>query len=150
LWDCCAGSTPSEEIDDAEHGSVAEFDVLASAETVQGFFGRDSGGSFNAEAIINGTFSFEMKVVTAPADGTPWFFKMEADGNTSSTPDILLNTSNEGQDPVTGEWQTYTFDILTLLDAGLDITAIDMVGIYPAWGQGAGAVYRVDNVVFKQ
>jgi beta-glucanase (GH16 family) len=149
LWDCCAGSTPSEEIDDEAHGSVAEFDVLDSADTVQGFFGRDTGGSFNAEAIINGTFSFEMKVVTAPADGTPWILKMEADGNTSDTGDIPLNTSNEGLDPVTGEWQTYTFDVLALLDAGLDITAIDVVMVFPAWGQGAGAVYRIDNATFN-
>ncbi|MFT5312234.1 MAG: beta-glucanase (GH16 family) [Paraglaciecola sp.] len=149
LWDCCAGSTPSEEIDDAEHGSVAEFDVLASAETVQGFYSRDVGMPFDAESILSGTFSFEMKIVTAPADGTPWFLKMEADGNTSNTGDIPLNTSNEGQDPVAGVWQTYTFDVLALLDAGLDITAIDVVMVYPAWGQGAGAVYRIDNAVFK-
>lgn len=149
LWDCCAGSTPSEEIDDAEHGSVAEFDVLGSADTVQGFYSRDDGTPFDAESIISGTFSFEMKIVSAPADGTTWLLKMEAGGNTSNTGDIPLNTSNEGQDPVVGEWQTYTFDILTLLDAGLDITAIDVVMIFPAWGTGAGAVYRIDNVVFK-
>lgn len=149
LWDCCAGSTPSEEIDDAEHGSVAEFDILGSADTVQGFYSRDDGTPFDAESIISGTFSFEMKIVSAPAEGSTWLLKMEAGGNTSNTGDIPLNTSNEGLDPVVGEWQTYTFDILTLLDAGLDITAIDVVMIFPAWGTGAGAVYRIDNAVFK-
>jgi beta-glucanase (GH16 family) len=149
LWDCCAGSTPAEVVDDAEHGSVAEFSVLGAPETVQGFFSRDAGSPFDAESIISGTFSFEMKIVAAPADGTPWLMKMEADNNTSDTGDINLNESNEGLDPVPGDWQTYTFDILTLLDAGLDISAIDVVMIFPAWGQGAGAIYRVDNVVFK-
>jgi beta-glucanase (GH16 family) len=149
LWDCCAGSTPTEETDDADHGSVAEFSVLGAPETVQGFYSRDAGSPFDAESIISGTFSFEMKIVAAPADGTPWFLKMEANGNTSDTGDINLNTSNEGQDPVAGVWQTYTFDVLTLLDAGLDISGIDVVMIYPAWGQGAGAVYRIDNAVFK-
>jgi beta-glucanase (GH16 family) len=149
LWDCCAGSIPSEETDDAEHGSVAEFDVLGDPNTVQGFYSRDVGTPFDAGTVINGTFSFEMKVVTAPAAGTPWILKMEAGGNTSDTGDIPLNTSNEGLDPVTGEWQTYTFDVLTLLDAGLDITAIDVVMVFPAWGLGAGAVYRIDNAVFK-
>ena len=49
---------------------VAEFSVLNIAETVQGFFSRDDGTPFDAEGIISGTFSFEMKIVTAPADGT--------------------------------------------------------------------------------
>ena len=48
-------------------------------------------------------------------------------------------------DPVAGVWQTYTFDLLTLADAGLDLSAIDVVMVFPAWGAGAGAVYRVDN-----
>jgi beta-glucanase (GH16 family) len=149
LWDCCAGSTPAEVTDDAQHGSVAEFSVLNIAETVQGFYSRDVGTPFDAEGIISGTFSFEMKIVTAPADGTPWIMKMEANGNTSDSGELNLNTSNEGQDPVAGEWQTYTFDILTLLDAGLDISQIDVVMVFPAWGAGLGAVYRIDNAVFK-
>ena len=69
--------------------------------------------------------------------------------NTSDSGELNLNTSNEGQDPVPGEWQTYTFDILTLLDGGLDISQIDVVLIFPAWGAGLGAVYRIDNAVFK-
>jgi beta-glucanase (GH16 family) len=149
LWDCCAGSTPTEQTDDAEHGSVAEFSVLGSPDTVQGFYSRDAGTPFDAESIISGTFSFDMKIVAAPADGTPWILKMEAGDATTNTGDLNLNTSNEGAEPVPGEWQTYTFDVLTLLDAGLDITAIDVVMIFPAWGAGAGAVYRLDNVVFK-
>ena len=149
LWDCCAGSTPSEQTDDADHGSVAEFSVLGTPDTVQGFYSRDAGTPFNAENIITGTFSFEMKITTAPAAGTPWILKMEAGENTSDTGDLNLNSSNEGVEPIPGEWQTYTFDILTLLDAGLDISEIDVVMIFPAWGQGAGAVYRIDNAVFK-
>ena len=148
LWDCCGGSTPAEVVDDAQHGMVAEFSVLNIAETVQGFYSRDVGTPFNAEDIITGTFSFEMKIVTAPADGTPWMIKMEAGNNTTSV-EGNLNTSIEGQEPVPGEWQTYTVDILTLLDNGLDISQIDVVMIFPAWGAGLGAVYRIDNAVFK-
>ncbi|MDN4501027.1 family 16 glycosylhydrolase [Alteromonadaceae bacterium BrNp21-10] len=145
LWDCCAGSVPTEVMDDEAHGLVAEFSVLGSADTVQGFYGRDS-GSFDASALLTeGVIQFEMKVDSAPAEGTPWILKLEADGNTSNTGDIPLNTSKEGLDPVTGEWQTYTFDLLTLSDAGLDISAIDVVMVFPAWGAGAGAVYRIDN-----
>jgi len=148
LWDCCGDSTPAEVADDAQHGMVAEFSVLNTAETVQGFYSRDAGTPFDAEVIITGTFSFEMKIVAAPADGTPWMMKMEADGNTSFV-EVNVNTSNEGQEPVPGEWQTYTFDILTLLDGGIDISKIDVVMIFPAWGAGLGAIYRIDNAVFK-
>jgi hypothetical protein len=88
-----------------------------------------------------------MKMVAAPSGGdTDWLLKIEADGNTSFA-EVNLNTSNEGQDPVVGQWQTYTFDLLALSDAGLDISAIDVVMIFPAWATGGGAIYRVDNAV---
>mgnify|MGYP006216912337 FL=1 len=49
--------------------------------------------------------------------------------------------------PAAGVWQTYTFPLKTLFDAGLDISAIDVLMVFPAWGSGEGAVYRLDNVV---
>lgn len=147
LWNCCADQDPAVVMDDAEHGSVAEFKVADNANTVQGFFSRDDGTPY--ESTIDGTFSFDMKIVTPPADGVPWILKLEADFNTSDTGDINLNTSKEGLDPVAGVWQTYTFDIQTFYDLGLDINKIDVVLIFPAWGQGSGAVYRVDNVMFN-
>jgi len=152
LWDCCAGSTPSVETDDVDHDQVAEFDVLGAAETVQGFTARDADGAiggtpFDASAFSStGTLSFEMKVVTAPAVGTPWILKLESVGAATNTGDLNLNSSNEGAEPVVGQWQTYTFNLSALAAAGLDLSAIDLVMIFPAWGQGAGAVYRVDNL----
>jgi len=152
LWDCCAGSTPSVETDDVDHDQVAEFDVLGAAETVQGFTARDADGAvggtpFDASAFSStGTLSFEMKVVTAPAAGTPWILKLESVGAATDTGDLNLNSSNEGAEPVVGQWQTYTFNLSALAAAGLDLSAIDLVMIFPAWGQGAGAVYRVDNL----
>lgn len=147
LWDCCAGSTPVVVVDDDVHGNVAEFSVLAAPETVQGFYSRATGTPYNAAS--DDIFSFEMKVTTAAPNGTAWFLKMEASENTSNTGDINLNSSIEGLDPVIGEWQTYTFDIATLENTGLDVSEIDVVMMFPAWGQGSGAVYRVDNVVFS-
>ena len=148
LWDCCAGSTPTVETDDADHGAVAEFSVLGNAETVQGFFGRGNGGLVDASALLTtGQFSFEMKIVSPPADGTPWLLVIEADSNASSV-EVNLNTSIEGLDPVIGEWQTYTFDVSAFADNGLDISAIDAIMVFPDWGQGLGAVYRIDNVKF--
>jgi hypothetical protein len=49
---------------------------------------------------------------------------------------------------VTGEWQTYTFNLSDLAMGGLDLSAIDVVMVFPTWGTGDGAVYRIDNVKF--
>ncbi len=150
LWDCCGGTTPTVEMDDAEHGATAEFQILDNNGTVLGFFSRDAGEPFNAEdMLLTGVFQFEMKVVSAPTAETTWLLKIEADGNTSAV-ELPLSDSLEGAAPVEGEWQTYTFDLLTLSDAGLDLSAIDVVMVFPAWATGAGAVYRLDNVVFTE
>lgn len=149
MWDCCGGTTPTEQTDDAEHGTVAEFSIGATP-TVMGFNTRSaSGGSdkpFDATAILEeGVIQFEMKVVSMPS--TPdaaWLFKVEAD-NAASAVELNLAASVEGVSPVAGQWQTYTFPLATLASAGLDVSAIDVVMIFPAWGAGEGAVYRVDN-----
>ena len=144
IWDCCGGSTPSEELDDAEHGMTAEF-IIGAEPTVMGFLANDD-IFFDASALLaGGVVQFEMKVVNAPADSSSvWKFKIES-GDATTAVELDLSDSIEGLAPVTGEWQTYTFDIATLADAGLDISAIDVVLIFPAWGTGDGAVYRIDN-----
>jgi hypothetical protein len=146
LWDCCGGTTPTVEMDDAEHGATAEFQILDNAGTVLGFYSRDAGEPFDASSLITtGVMQFEMKVVSPPSSDTTWLLKIEADGNTTFA-EVPLNSSQEGMDPVSGEWQTYTFDLLTLSDAGLDLSAIDVIMVFPAWQTGAGAIYRIDNM----
>ncbi|GAA6204051.1 hypothetical protein NBRC116600_08480 [Thalassotalea sp. SU-HH00458] len=145
IWDCCGGSTPTEEEDDASHGMVAEF-VIGSAPTVMGFLANDDVYYDASSLLQNGTVTFDMKVVTAPLDSSStWLFKIEA-GDASSAVELALSASQEGQTPVVGEWQTYTFSLQALFDAGLDISAIDVLMVFPAWGTGDGAVYRIDNV----
>ncbi|TRY31730.1 glycoside hydrolase family 16 protein [Aliiglaciecola sp. M165] len=148
LWDCCGGTTPTVAADDADHGATAEFQILDNAGTVLGFYSRDAGSPVDASAYLTtGTLTFEMKIVTPPSGGdTNWLLKVEADNNTSFA-EVNLNTSNEGQDPVVGQWQTYTFDLLALSDAGLDLSAIDVVMVFPAWQTGGGAIYRIDNAM---
>ncbi len=155
IWDCCGGSTPTVETDDDEHGATAEF-VIGAAPTVMGFSSRSGhgavGGSpFDASSMLTtGTISFDMKVVSAPTEaGTTWLLKIESSDGTTSTGEIPLNTSAEGLDPITGEWQTYTFSLQVLADAGLDLSAVDVVMVFPAWGTGEGAVYRIDNVLIS-
>ncbi|NQY64060.1 MAG: glycoside hydrolase family 16 protein [Alteromonadaceae bacterium] len=151
-WDCCTGSTPTIETDDADHGAVTEFAI--NGDTVMGFSSRAGHGAidgvpFDASSIVaTGTISFELKMTASPGD-TPWMFKVESD-EAATAVEIALSTSNEGHSsPELGVWQTYTFNLKDLAEAGLDVSKIDVLMIFPAWGTGTGAVYRVDNVVIN-
>jgi len=148
IWDCCAGSTPTEEQDDASHGMVAEF-VIGASPTVMGFL-ADDGVYYDASAILQtGVVQFDLKMVNAPNDAASvWKFKIES-GDTTTAVELDLSASQEGVSPATGQWQTYTFSLLDLFNAGLDISQIDVLMIFPAWGTGDGAVYRIDNVSIK-
>jgi beta-glucanase (GH16 family) len=145
MWDCCGGTTP-QTVQDEERGPVAEFTIGATP-TVMGFKPPENSGiQFDATSImVEGVVQFDMKVVNAPSNpDSVWKFKIEADG-ASSAVEVDLNTGNAGVDPVTGEWATYTFPLQQLSDAGLDVSAIDVLMIFPAWDTGNGAVYRVDE-----
>ena len=147
MWDCCGGSNPTEVMDDAEHGLTAEF-TIGEAPTVMGFNTRSSAGGsgtpFDATSILeNGLLQFDVKVMSNPnnPDAT-WLMKIESnEGDTA----VELPLTDAGDAPIVGEWKTYTFTFADLAGAGLDVSAIDVVMIFPAWGTGEGAVYRVDN-----
>ena len=90
-----------------------------------------------------------MKVVNAPNNAdAAWLMKIESAG-AATFAELNVNTTVEGADPVTGAWQTYTFNLSDLSSAGLDVSAIDVVMVFPAWGTGEGAVYRIDNMVIS-
>lgn len=143
LWDCCGGTDPSV-VADPDRGNVAEFQVGAT-EAVLGFLAADD-VQFDASALMaEGVLQFDMKVVAAPADpNSVWKVKVESDG-ASSEAEVDLITGNGGMEPVTGEWATYTFPLQELSDIGLDLAAIDVVMIFPAWGTGNGAIYHIDE-----
>jgi beta-glucanase (GH16 family) len=146
IWDCCGGSTPTIENDDTDHGMTAEF-VIGAQPTVMGLTAEDDVFVDASAILASGVVTFDLKVITPPNDASAtWMFKIESDG-ASTAAEVALNTSVEGLDPVTGEWQTYTFPLQTLFDAGLDISQIDVLMFFPAWGTGEGAVYRIDNVM---
>ncbi|MCP4237653.1 MAG: glycoside hydrolase family 16 protein, partial [Aestuariibacter sp.] len=152
-WDCCGGSTPMV-IDDPDMGAVTEFYVGAQP-TVNGFISRgefitDENGQaspFDGSGMLeSGVISFDMKIVSAPSNpDSVWMFKVESN-NASSAVEIELAANRDGVVPQTGEWQTYVFTLQSLADAGLDVSAIDVLMIFPAWGTGEGAVYQMDNV----
>lgn len=146
LWDCCAGSTPTIVDAGAPYGSVAQFEILGWPETVLGFL-ADEGVSADASSMLaNGAISFDMRVVSPPANAeSTWFFKVESTGAASAV-ELPLASGNYGSAPVTGEWATYNFPLQDLFDAGLDLSDINVLMIFPAWGTGQGAVYQIDNV----
>jgi len=149
IWDCCAGSTPTVENDDTAHGMTAEF-VIGASPTVMGILADDDVYLDASSALSDGVVQFEMKVVTPPNNSdSVWMFKIES-GDASAAVELALSASNEGAAPVTGQWQTYTYSLQALFDAGLDISQIDVVMVFPAWGTGEGAVYRLDNVIIGQ
>ncbi len=148
MWDCCGGSTPTVELDDDAHGNVAQFSIGAEP-TVMGFISRqantDTPAPFDASSILsNGVIQFEVKVTSMPGDAA-WLFKVEADNNASFA-ELALTDSTEGVAPILDQWQTYTFKLSDLAASGFDVSAIDVLMIFPAWGAGEGAIYRVDNV----
>jgi len=150
-WDCCGGSTAMLVTDNAEHAEATQFTI--NGDTVVGFSTRIDHGAvdgvpFDATSIeTNGTFTFDLKMLTSPGS-TDWKVKLESTAAATNA-EVSLSASQEGHaTPVLDTWQTYTFNISDLKDAGLDISAIDVVMMFPTWGQGNGAVYLIDNVKF--
>lgn len=148
IWDCCGGTTPTVENDDTAHGMTAEF-IIGATPTVMGLLADDDVYLDASNILTNGFVQFEMKVLSMPNNASAaWLFKIEA-GDASTAVELSLDASQEGQVPVIDQWQTYTFSLQRLFDAGLDISSIDVLMVFPAWGAGEGAVYRLDNVVIK-
>lgn len=146
LWDCCAGTTPTIVSADAPYGSVAQFEIPGWPETVLGFL-ADEGVNYDASPLVaNGAISFDMRIVSQPTAGpTDWFFKVESTGAATAV-ELPLADGNYGTAPVAGEWARYNFPLQELFDAGLDISDINVIMVFPAWGTGQGVVYQIDNV----
>lgn len=162
IWDCCGGTTPSIETDN-EKGAVVQFTIGADP-TVMGFNTKLVSSEATTDTALtiapkpfdaspmqaNGYVSFDMKIINPPVDPTStWKFKIESN-ETNQEVEIDLITGNNNTAPVIGQWQTYTFPLAQLASEGLDLTAIDVLMIFPAWGTGSGAIYQVDNVQITQ
>ncbi|RUO77689.1 glycoside hydrolase family 16 protein [Idiomarina seosinensis] len=146
LWDCCAGSEPQVVEVDAPYNNVAQFEILGSPETVLGFLANE-GATFDASSLLaNGAISFDMRVVDQPTGAdAQWLVKVESSGAATAV-ELPLSAGNYDEEPVAGEWATYNFTLQSLFDAGLDISDISVIMIFPTWGQSSGAVYQVDNL----
>ncbi|MFA0442097.1 hypothetical protein BCU70_01660 [Vibrio sp. 10N.286.49.C2] len=144
-WDCCGGTTPTNPEELNEYGTVTEFRV-GDTPAVLGFVRAESRGALDASAYeLEGTLEFDIKLMTSPGE-TTWAVKLESNGgpengNQGEAVEVELTTPTEN-------WQHVTVTLADLANSGLDLSSIDNVLIFPKWGEGAGAVYRVDNVEF--
>ncbi|MGN5223286.1 carbohydrate binding domain-containing protein [Aeromonas veronii] len=145
-WDCCGGSTPAVIQDsDPAHGAVTAFEINGA--TVAGFTARNDAGAVNGSPLDvsawqeTGTVSFDLKL-TNDAGATDWKFKVESVGGGAvelSLPDV----------PTLNTWKTYQFNLKDLAAKGIDLSKVDLVLMFPAWGSGIGSTYSVDNLVFS-
>jgi hypothetical protein len=145
-WDCCGGSTPSVITDsDVQYDQVTQFEI--NAPTVVGFTSRSADGAVGGAPVDvsawrdTGTVSFDMKL-TADAGAQDWKFKVESVAGAAvevSLPEL----------PEVDVWKRYTFNLSDLADAGANLSAMDLLMIFPAWGSGVGSVFSVDNLSFS-
>ncbi|MEZ9527326.1 hypothetical protein AB4243_24610, partial [Enterovibrio norvegicus] len=147
-WDCCGGTTPPVTTDsDATYGAVTFFEVVNA--TVNGFSSRE-GVATDPQPIdvnawmVEGVISFDIKLLAAgetPAD--VWNFKVESNGGSEAV-ELRLDTV-----PELNVWKSYQFNLSDLSNNGLDLTAIDLIMVFPTWNTGIGSEYVIDNVVIS-
>jgi beta-glucanase (GH16 family) len=151
-WDSDGGTNPLLITDsDLLYAEAMEFTINGS--TVVGFTSRMpqavNGVPYDASGIeAMGTFEFDLKTTTSPGV-TDWKLKLESVG-VATEAEVSLSSSIEGHaSPLINVWQHYSFNLSVLAAMGLDLSKIDLVTVFPEYGSGDGAVYRIDNVKFR-
>ncbi|OUS29862.1 hypothetical protein A9Q98_05590 [Thalassotalea sp. 42_200_T64] len=136
------GGSATIETDDSEHGNVVEF-TIGETPIVAGFstkFSTTPSLYDGSPLLTTGLLEFDLKLVSPPINAsTAWWLKVEQGDQTSEVSAAIAT-------PIIGEWQHYSISLQTLYDSGLELNGIDTIMMFPAWGLGDGAVYRVDNV----
>ena len=138
LWDCCDGANFAEVDDDEDHGKAVELTFHDGA-TVTGFQAVEG---VDASALGNAVLEFEFKEVVPPPTGSQWRVKLESSGAATAA-EVLITAS--GNPSPAAVWQRYRFDLAADFPA-LDATDLNLVLIFPDWGNAAGAVARIDNM----
>lgn len=155
VWDCCGGSTP-ELIAIDGRGTVVQYTQPGNGESVQGVTTRSAVGGGDAlldviASVNTGILAFDLFIVSRPDTAVDWLVQIESNGginNGATGEQVVLNVtaSNETTAPAVGQWISYSFDLADLANQGLDLSAIDAITVFPAWGTGGGAVYQLDNL----
>lgn len=151
-WDSTGGTNPGLVIDN-DPLKVEAMEFMINGSTVVGFTARSpaavGGMAFDASSFeTNGSLEFDLKMLTSPGV-VDWKLRVESSGMASEV-EVSLSSSNEGHGaPLQDVWQHYSFNLSTLKSLGLDIANIDLVLIFPQYGLGDNAVYRIDNLVIR-
>ena len=140
LWDCYGGATFGEVDDDADHGKVVEL-AFGAGGTVTGFQATEG---VDLSGLASGTPEFDLKEVSPPPSGSVWRLKLES-SNAATAVEVLL--TDAGNPVPNAEWQHYRFTLDGDL-AGLDLSDVKLVMVFPDWANADGAVVRLDNVRF--
>lgn len=142
-----SGNVLIEEVEasDSTYGEVLKFTYWWT-DAVGGLSSNSSGATHDATA--NSTLEFDLMLISHTDNGDPGYkLKVEGAGGFA---EVDLGDSVEGHTPAVDTWQHYTFNISDLDAAGLDITEIHTIMVYPTWGYGStGAKFYLDNVEFK-
>lgn len=138
IWDCCGGATFGEVADDEDRGNVVEL-AFGPNGTVTGFLAVDP---VDASGLENGYLEFDFKQVSPPPEGSQWRLKLESDAAVTAVEVVLTAAENPAPN---AEWQTYRYAFAEDL-AGLDLSALKLILIFPDWANADGAVGRIDNV----
>lgn len=146
LWDCCANASLTEVNDpDGNHGQVVKVDFYGPVGTVSGLF---ASSVVDLTQLTNGTLEFDLKLVSPPTNTSAlMLLKVESLGGAFAQ--LEWHQSDEGLDAQVGQWQHFTYRLSDLAAAGLDLSQVKIVMLFPEWGKAQGAVYHLDNVVFK-
>ncbi len=144
-WNCCDAIEPQVVTDDAEHGQVVEF-AIGATPTVVGFNTNVAAtpALYDGSPMEDiGVLEFDLKLV-APSlnSAATWNLKVEQAGQTSEA-SVKIDTP-------TSAWTHYSVPLKTLQNRGLNLNGIDVIMIFPDWGMGEGAVFRVDNLRIVQ
>jgi hypothetical protein len=142
-----AGPAPQVVMDaDTTYGNVMQFSINNPGDgTVVGFNARDAVDGV-AQSITPGTtLEFDFKLTAMPTAGViDWRLKLE--DSEEGANEVALSSSQEAHaTPVLDTWMHYSFNVDTY-----GLTDTDLIMIFPAWAQGDGAEYSIDNVTFTQ
>ena len=147
--DCCGGASVSVQDAGGERGAVAELSFTGGGGTVSGFlYGGNPDADTSLDVSAYNKLEFDARVVSHPNTGDDtWLIKIES-ADASQFAEVNLNTSVEGQSPVEGDWQHYTFNMIDL--PGVDWSTLQIIMIFPPWGTAQGALIQIDNVRFTE
>ena len=133
--------------DDTARGNVIT--VRFEGSSTLGHFGSARTRDFSAFA--GGTLEFDLLIESEP-DDTEWLMLADCTHPCGTGP-VPLSKSIEGKAPVVGNWQHYTFrvdDLVNREGSSLDLTKVNFpLAVFPSWNNQAGAVYRLDDVVYR-